>query len=112
VPLPGEAGHYTVSADHPSVTDRVAQDAFDVLGMKAAGGISASLLPGQSVSGQIEVRNLSPVALHNLTAAVAESTSDSAAFSASSTASAAPAERDETRTTLWLPARADSAQGY
>src|SRR6266536_978054 len=45
-------------------------------------------------------------------AAVAGSTSDSAAFSASSTASAAPADRDDTRTTLWFPASADNAHEY
>jgi hypothetical protein len=70
-PLPGEAGHYTICAVFPGVTDDTVQDSFDILGMKALGSINASLLPGQSQSGQIEIRNLSPVALTNLTASIA-----------------------------------------
>ncbi|MCC6473479.1 MAG: Ig-like domain-containing protein, partial [Burkholderiales bacterium] len=70
-PLPGEAGHYTISADHPGVTDRSAQDAFDLLGMKALGGIVANLLPGETRTGQFEIQNLSPIELTNLTASVA-----------------------------------------
>ena len=38
--------------------------------MKASNGIQASLIPGQSISGTIEVKNLSPVALTNVRAAV------------------------------------------
>ena len=69
-PLPGEAGHYTINAVFPGVSDSSPQDAFDILGMKATNGINAGLLPGQIQTGQIEIKNLSPIALTNLTASI------------------------------------------
>lgn len=69
-PLPNEAGHYTISADHPGVIDRTVQDSFDILGLKVTNSIQASLLPGQTVTGQLTVQNLSDVALHGVKAVV------------------------------------------
>jgi hypothetical protein len=69
-PLPGEAGHYTVAVVYPGVSDYAAQDSFDILGMQLSGGISASLIPGQTVQGTLTLRNLSPVALSGLAAQV------------------------------------------
>ena len=70
IPLPGEAGNYTVSADHPDVFDRTPQDAFDLLGMKPAGGINVNLVPGQAKTGQIELKNLGLIDLTDLSATV------------------------------------------
>ena len=69
-PLATEAGHYTINAVYPGLTDGTPQDSFDILGMRADAGISASLIPGQSVTGTITVHNLSPIALHAVAASL------------------------------------------
>ena len=70
-PLATEAGHYTIAAVYPGLTDNTPQDSFDLIGMQATNGISASLIPGQTVTGTLIVQNLSPIALHNVTASLA-----------------------------------------
>lgn len=70
-PLPGEAGHYTIAAVYPGVFGNTPQDSFDLLGMKAVNGITVALLPGQTQTGQIQIKNLSPIALNQVTASIA-----------------------------------------
>ncbi|MCV2361698.1 S8 family serine peptidase [Paucibacter sp. TC2R-5] len=69
-PLAGEAGHYTIAAVYPGVIDYTPQDAFDIIGIKVDGGISASLIPGQTQTGLLTLTNLSGIALHNVHASV------------------------------------------
>ncbi|MBL9167083.1 MAG: putative Ig domain-containing protein [Verrucomicrobiales bacterium] len=63
-PIPGEAGVYTIGADHPRVREDEAQDQFTLLGMAAVPWqVSLRLAPNELASGSIEVRNLSPLPL-------------------------------------------------
>jgi hypothetical protein len=66
-PIPGEAGVYTVGADHPRVKVDPVQDQFVLLGMSAVPWeLSLRLAPNVTFTGQIEVRNLSPLPLTGL----------------------------------------------
>ena len=68
-PLPGEAGHYTICADHPGVATDTVQDQFDLLGMRFTASVpSYSMTPGQSVTGEITLQNLSEVPLNGFSA--------------------------------------------
>lgn len=71
-PLATEAGHYTVAAAQPDVTEDVVQDQFELIGLRAEpGGLELRLAVNQSVSGEIELRNSSERPLSGL-AAVAQ----------------------------------------
>ncbi len=66
-PLANEAGDYTATADHPSLTDPAAQVAFTLLGLAAdPANISLQLLPNAPVSGTLLLTNLSSHALSGL----------------------------------------------
>ena len=66
-PIPGEAGVYTIGADHPRVRQDEVQDQFTLLGMSAVPWqISLRLAPNEPATGVIEVRNLSPLPLTGL----------------------------------------------
>ena len=68
-PLSGEAGVYTIGADHPRVRQDAVQDQFTLLGMGAVPWqLNLSLAPNVATAGQIEVRNLSPLPLTGLLA--------------------------------------------
>jgi hypothetical protein len=63
-PIPGEAGVYTIGADHPRVREDEAQDQFTLLGMAAVPWqVNLRLAPNELANGSIEVRNLSPLPL-------------------------------------------------
>jgi hypothetical protein len=68
IPLPGEAGHYTVFASHPGVSSGSAQDDFTLIGVGADRAPQAyALVEGATpLSSSITVRNLSEVPLTNL----------------------------------------------
>ncbi len=66
-PIPGEAGLYTVGADHPRVLEDAAQDQFILLGLGALPWqLNERLTPNVPSTGQIELRNLSPLPLTGL----------------------------------------------
>ena len=70
-PLPGETGHYTIRADYPGVKGDP-QDSFVLVGMKAnQTSITAQMLPNDTLTGDIELDNLTDVALTNLQASLA-----------------------------------------
>src|SRR6185436_12354270 len=63
-PIPGEAGLYTVGADHPRVRQDPVQDQFILLGMSAVPwNLSPRLAPNVPTNGTIDLRNLSPLPL-------------------------------------------------
>ncbi|MBK7999158.1 MAG: putative Ig domain-containing protein [Verrucomicrobia bacterium] len=63
-PIPGEAGVYTIGADHPRVREDVVQDQFTLLGMGAVPWtLNVRLAPNVPTNGVIEFRNLSPLPL-------------------------------------------------
>jgi hypothetical protein len=63
-PIPGEAGLYTIGADHPRVRQDPAQDQFILLGMSALPwNLRPRLAPNVPTNGTIELRNLSPLPL-------------------------------------------------
>ncbi len=70
-PLPGEAGHYTVGADHPGVAQATVQDAFTLLGLRLTppGGV-VKIIEGVGFTGTVNVENLSDLPLAGLTAVV------------------------------------------
>lgn len=69
IPLPKEAGHYALAADHPAVADDAVQDEFDLVGLEAAvPSLSIDLSPGAPASGQITISNLGVLAQSGLTA--------------------------------------------
>ncbi len=67
-PLANEAGDYTATADHPSLTtDPAAQASFTLLGLAIAPtSVSQQLLPNTPVSGTLVLSNLSSHALTGL----------------------------------------------
>ncbi|HKQ38257.1 MAG TPA: CARDB domain-containing protein, partial [Verrucomicrobiae bacterium] len=68
-PIPGEAGAYTVGADHPRVRQDPIQDQFTLLGMSALPWeLNVRLAPNIATNGEIEIRNLSPLPLTGLIA--------------------------------------------
>jgi hypothetical protein len=70
-PLPGEAGHYTIGADHPGVATDAVQDEFSLVGMRAnQTQIDVRIAPGTPLSGQVQLTNLGDVPLTGLTASV------------------------------------------
>ncbi len=69
-PIPGEAGLYTIGADHPRVATDLVQDQFTLLGLAGVPWeLNLRLAPNSPLAGQIEVRNLSPLPLTGLTVA-------------------------------------------
>ena len=70
-PLPYEAGHYTVCADHPGVAQDSVQDEFRLLGVQPVPDrLSVRLTPGMALVGHIDLVNLSDVPLTGLSVAV------------------------------------------
>lgn len=66
-PISGEAGVYTLGADHPRVREDQSQDQFTLLGMAAVPWqVTLRLTPNEAATGKIEVRNLSPLPLTGL----------------------------------------------
>ncbi|HKX60501.1 MAG TPA: hypothetical protein VJS65_01635, partial [Verrucomicrobiae bacterium] len=66
-PIPGEAGLYTIGADHPRVTEDPVQDHFTLLGLAAVPwDLNLRLAPNTPANGRIEIRNLSPLPLTGL----------------------------------------------
>ncbi len=67
-PIPGEAGLYTLGADHPSVAADPIQDQFTLLGLGALPWeLNLRLNPNTPARGQVELRNLSPLPLTGIT---------------------------------------------
>lgn len=91
-PLPTETGHYTVAAAHPDVPQDVPQDDFELIGLRAEpAALELRLAVGQPVSGQIEIRNSSEIALSGITA-VAQTAATNIATNLQGPASLAPGE--------------------
>lgn len=68
-PLPTEAGHYTLGAEHPEVAEDPAQDRFALGGFAAVPErLSLRLAPFTPVSGRLELRNRGAVPLSGLRA--------------------------------------------
>jgi len=67
-PIVNETGHYTVGACYPKQNLSVNQDAFDILGMQKdpPGNIIWDMKLGQSMSGTINIKNMSLTALNHL----------------------------------------------
>jgi len=63
-PIPGEAGLYTIGADHPRVRQDLVQDQFILMGMSAVPWLlNVRLAPNVPTNGYIDLRNLSPLPL-------------------------------------------------
>ncbi len=71
-PLPTEAGHYRVAADHPAVAADTVQDEFTLYGMTASPtGVSRALTVGDpDFVGSIQLRNLGNTPLTGLSATI------------------------------------------
>ncbi len=70
-PLPREAGQYLVGARHPGVTGNPVQDDFILVGMETSpASISAVLIPGEQIAGQVDVTNLGDTPLTGISAVV------------------------------------------
>jgi len=72
-PLPGEAGVYTVFADHPLVAEDPAQpeDTFTLFGMASQPDSQVlRLIPGDTLNGQVTLRNQGDALLSGITADV------------------------------------------
>lgn len=70
-PLPGEAGNYTIGADHPGVNPITAQDTFSLVGMRAQPDtINLQVMPGSPTVGTIELTNQGDMDLTGLSASV------------------------------------------
>ncbi|MBM3881941.1 MAG: DUF11 domain-containing protein, partial [Verrucomicrobia bacterium] len=73
VPLPNEAGDYQVGAAHPGEPTAPVQDTFRLVGLKLSPpGVAVRVLEGTSVTGVVQVVNLSEVPLSGLTASVVD----------------------------------------
>jgi hypothetical protein len=69
-PLPGEAGVYSVAADHPGISDPSAQDGFTLLGLRVPTQPLLNLVEGKSATNTTIVENLSDLSLSGLSAEV------------------------------------------
>ncbi|MGE0377399.1 MAG: SdrD B-like domain-containing protein, partial [Planctomycetaceae bacterium] len=70
-PLPGEAGHYAIGADHPGVTTDLTQDEFTLVGMRTEPRqLDLRVVPGTPLTGQIPLINLGDTPLTGLSATV------------------------------------------
>lgn len=70
-PLPGEAGLYSIAADHPGVKADTIQDQFTLIGMRAApSSATLRVVPGIPLNGTVTLNNLSDLPLTGLTANV------------------------------------------
>ena len=70
-PLAGEAGRYTISADHPGVVERLPQDSFVLVGLRAEPqSVGIAVVPGTPTEGDVTIRNLADIPLTGLTARV------------------------------------------
>jgi hypothetical protein len=108
-PIPGEAGVYTIGADHPRVREDVVQDQFTLLGMSAVPwALNVRLAPNVPTNGVIELRNLSPLPLTGVSVS-AENLPLDFSFAASVTnvlsGSETSAINYEVTTTLTTPVR-------
>ncbi|VGO16683.1 Bacillopeptidase F [Pontiella desulfatans] len=75
VPLPGEAGHYSIGACYPGLGSTVEQDSFEILGMgrTSSGHIIWDMTVGDVISnGTINIRNRSQAELTNLSVEILE----------------------------------------
>jgi hypothetical protein len=68
-PMASEAGHYTIGACFPGLKDTVAQDAFDILGLRIQDGIVPQfrVVLNDTLRGNLSIRNLSAKSLQNVT---------------------------------------------
>jgi subtilase family serine protease len=72
-PLPGEAGRYDIAADHPGVSAPPTQDTFTLLGLRVTPPAGVlTVVEGGSLSGAVQLENLSDIPLTGLTATVAD----------------------------------------
>ncbi len=70
-PLPTEAGSYQIAAMHPGTATFTAQDTFNILGMGFPAATSTvTVVPGTPTNLSLNLTNLSPGDLHNLTFSV------------------------------------------
>jgi len=70
-PLAGEGGRYTISADHPGVTDRLPQDSFVLVGLRSETlNPTIQVTPGTPTTGTITLRNLADIPQTGLSVAV------------------------------------------
>jgi hypothetical protein len=69
-PLSGEAGFYTVGADHPGVSDTPPQDSFTLIGMRVQAVPLVRVIEGSNATAMTIVENLSNVGLNGVTATV------------------------------------------
>lgn len=67
-PLPGEAGVYSVGADHPGVANPPPQDSFTLLGLRVEPPATLRVIAGASATNTLVVQNLGNVPLSGLTA--------------------------------------------
>ncbi len=68
-PIPGEAGHYSLTADYPGLTTGAPQSTFDIYGVRFADTRETlNLYPNTNVAGQSSVLNLSDLPLTGVTA--------------------------------------------
>jgi len=70
-PLPTEAGVYSMMAGHPAAVPTVAQDTFQLLGMRPAStSASYTVFPGIQKTGTATLRNLGEIPLSGISASV------------------------------------------
>ena len=63
-PIPGEAGHYGLTADYPSVAATTVQSSFDLFGVRISDSQeNVKLYPGTPITNQTTVVNLSDLPL-------------------------------------------------
>jgi hypothetical protein len=77
IPLPGEAGLYTIGAAFPGDPDAPAQDSFTLVGFQATPSTDdVSLLEGSPVTNVVTLQNGSPVPLSGLTVTILDKPSN------------------------------------
>jgi len=77
VPLPGEAGRYTIGAGHPGFEDVETQDEFTLLGLRfEPNELDHGWIAGASVTGRVAIVNLSDLPIADLTAQLLDSPPD------------------------------------
>ncbi|MFI4910843.1 MAG: putative Ig domain-containing protein [Sedimentisphaeraceae bacterium JB056] len=70
-PFETEAGHYTIAADHPSVTQDIVKDEFDLYGMRLSPvGMRYGLDTDEVKSGTVTIRNLGDQSLTGISCSV------------------------------------------
>ena len=68
-PVAGEGGHYAAGASYPDLGSSVTTCAFDILGMARTSSeyVQFDLTTGETKTREVEIRNLSTIALTGLT---------------------------------------------